>query len=309
MKNLLERERTGSNSQIMRFIAKRARYSTLSKAVNSLRVSGEKLTGQSEVLYSQNQVKQKKDELKVWRTELAVVTKSYEDVQMQLKGLYARKTQIYQDQRRELSLLQAINNEEETLLFEEQKLCSRVEECKLKERESFESLSDAIQDSHEKERAQSERMKYYARIGSLMGAFLGFLGSSFFVKREIRHHNTKQMERLEHIENSFQTLQSQSLGGVLQGREMTKHVDLEKCVQQLEKQVSLSSDNIKTLVTEIRNFGKSLESQNQSRLPFASPGLPSNVVPRARFACQKSDSVMLGSVMSYSLVLAVLALL
>ena len=291
----------------MWFIAKRFRYSTISKAANSLRVSGEKLTGHSEVLLAQNQVKLKKDELKVWRTELAVVTKSYEDVQMQLKGLYARKTQVYQDQRRELSLLQAINNEEETLLFEEQKLCSRVEECKLKERECFDSLSDAIQDSHEKERAQSERMKYYTRIGSLMGAFLGFLGSNFFVKREIRLHNSKQMERLEHIESSLQSMQSQSPGGVLQDKELTKHNDLEKCVQQLEKQVLSSSDNIKTLSVEIKNFGKSLESfksQNQSRSLSTSPMLPSNMGTRAS---KKSDSVMFGSVVSYSLVLALLA--
>ena len=86
-------------------------------------------------------------------------------------------------------MLQAINSEETTLLYEEQKLHARVENYRQKERESFELLSDAIQESHAKERAQSERLKYYSQLSSVIGAVFGFLGSTLFLRREIRKHN------------------------------------------------------------------------------------------------------------------------
>lgn len=184
------------------------RYSTVSRGVIHLKSITEQLTGHSDVLEAQKLVKQRKEELRRWRNELLAVSTSYEEVQQKLKNLYTRKTQVYQEHKRDVLALQTINNEEETLLFQEQTLSSKLEEYKRSERECFDSLSDAIQESHERERAQSERMKYYSRLGSVLGALLGFLGSHVFLRREVRKHNQKQAEKMNHLECFLQGLQT-----------------------------------------------------------------------------------------------------
>ena len=183
-------------------------YSTISRAASKLKFTTEHLTGHSDVLEAQNLVAQKKNELRQWRSDLAIATSSLEELQQKLKNLYVKKTQLYQEQwgqRKDLSALQAIHDEEETLLFKEQELHTNVENCRQQERQCFENLSDAIQESHEKERAQSERMKYYSRLGSVLGALFGFLGSNLFLRREIRQHNLKQQAEMESVKVTVQS--------------------------------------------------------------------------------------------------------
>ncbi len=47
-----------------------------------------------------------------------------------------------------------------------------------REREKFSLLSAAVRDSHEKERAQAEKTKYWSVIGSVVGTCLGILGTT-----------------------------------------------------------------------------------------------------------------------------------
>ena len=42
-----------------------------------------------------------------------------------------------------------------------------------KERECFSALSNAVRDSHEKERAQAEKTKYWSVLGSILGTCIG----------------------------------------------------------------------------------------------------------------------------------------
>ncbi len=46
------------------------------------------------------------------------------------------------------------------------------------ERECFSALSNAVRDSHEKERAQAEKTKYWSILGSILGTCLGILGTT-----------------------------------------------------------------------------------------------------------------------------------
>ena len=46
------------------------------------------------------------------------------------------------------------------------------------EREFFSALSNAVRDSHEKERAQAEKTKYWSVLGSIIGTCLGILGTT-----------------------------------------------------------------------------------------------------------------------------------
>lgn len=203
-------------------------YSTISRAVSRLKFTTEHLTGHSDVLAAQKLVADKKNELHQWRNKLAVATSSLEELQQKLKHLYVKKTQLYQEQRgqrKDLSTLQAIHSEEETLLFKEEELQASVENCRQQERHCFESLSDAIQESHEKERAQSERMKYYSRLGSLLGALFGFLGSNLFLRREIRWHNLRQREEMESVKAAVQSVAVQDSIHERSGEHITEFQD------------------------------------------------------------------------------------
>lgn len=225
------------------------RYSTLSRALTHLKSTGEQLTGHSDVLQAQKFVQEKKEDLRSLRHELSEAVIAYEDLQKKLKGLYARKTQVYQEQQRDIATLQAINNEEETLLYNEQTLHTKVEELKQKERECFESLSDGIQLSHEKERAQSDRLKYYSRLGSILGAFFGFLSSSFFLKREIRRHNLIQAEKMENIEKTLVQLDKDSNDPLLLAKK--KGLDLEKFVEKVQEKFETTEAAVSRLHSEV----------------------------------------------------------
>ena len=54
------------------------------------------------------------------------------------------------------------------------------------ERSSFKLLSVAVRDSHEKERSQGEKTKYYSLIFSLVGVCVGGLISVFTNERRMR---------------------------------------------------------------------------------------------------------------------------
>ena len=51
------------------------------------------------------------------------------------------------------------------------------QEHEKRERECFSLLSSAVRDSHESERAQAEKTKYWSVLGSVIGTCLGILGN------------------------------------------------------------------------------------------------------------------------------------
>ena len=54
------------------------------------------------------------------------------------------------------------------------------------ERECFAKLSNAVRDSHEKERAQAEKTKYWSVLGSIIGTCLGILGTTINNRMRMR---------------------------------------------------------------------------------------------------------------------------
>lgn len=195
----------GGTSPTMLWVGRR--YSTLSRAVSHLKTATENLTGHSDVRLAQNLVREKKKELQMWRNKLLEKTRAYEQIQDRLKVLYARKTQAYQAQKRDLAMLTAIVGDEDLLLREEENAHLKLESCREGEKQCFEDLSNAILESHEKERAQSQRMKYYSTVGSVLGAVFGFLGSNLFLRREVRKHDQRQEEMMNEMQVSLHNLE------------------------------------------------------------------------------------------------------
>ena len=79
--------------------------------------------------------------------------------------------------------------QEHSILKEERKLNSEFALVEREERDSFAALSSSLKDSHEKERAQANRTKYWSIIGSIIGTVIGIAGSSIsneFKMKELR---------------------------------------------------------------------------------------------------------------------------
>lgn len=68
--------------------------------------------------------------------------------------------------------------QEHQVLKEEKALLEDFNQLEKRERECFALLSNAVRDSHEKERAQAEKTKYWSVLGSILGTCLGILGTT-----------------------------------------------------------------------------------------------------------------------------------
>ena len=292
--------------------------SAIVRAVSRVRSTSEQLTGHSDVLLAQQLVRRRKEELREWRQKLTEATDSYEQVQGRLKGLYARKAQVYQDHRRDLSAIQTVNDEEESLLLLEQTRFLDLENCQKNERECFDRLSDAIQESHEKERAKTDQMKYYTRLGSLMGAALGFLGSNLFLRREVRQNNIKQAEQIESIKSSLLQMQSQetasnkdvpSVGVATSSQDDTKQTTPRE-IQQMQAETKV--DELNSIMKRNTLILEKICTHLNLRLPSATLVAPSEVTPQYPYHwnqnSQKDDLVALAGVVAYSVLLALFSL-
>ena len=68
--------------------------------------------------------------------------------------------------------------QEHQVLKEEKQLQEEFKQFEKTERECFSSLSNAVRDSHEKERAQAEKTKYWSVLGSILGTCIGIFGTT-----------------------------------------------------------------------------------------------------------------------------------
>ena len=68
--------------------------------------------------------------------------------------------------------------QEHHLLKEEQHLMGEQRQAENKETEAMTVLSNSVRESHEKERAHTERTKYWTIIGLMVGVLTGILGSA-----------------------------------------------------------------------------------------------------------------------------------
>lgn len=103
-------------------------------------------------------------------------------IQMNLKQISNELEKTNRTDDKYLSLL----TEEHTIIRSEKSLEEELRKLEKHERESFSMLSTSLRESHEKERAQAERTKYWSVIGSIIGAFLGILGTTINNKLKMR---------------------------------------------------------------------------------------------------------------------------
>lgn len=164
-------------------------------------------------------VQVEKEFLKV-REEVAEANGEVSGLQTKLHSLRGKLDRTPRDDPKFLELA----TEEHAMLQAETRLKEKFTKVEARERDTFSHLSTAVRESHEKQRAQEERTKYWSVIGSIVGTLIGILGSTVV--------NHKRMGELR-------TLVSELSAGDF-GSESTRQ-ELTAIVQQLKE--SLGQDN------------------------------------------------------------------
>ncbi|XP_039298296.1 mitochondrial potassium channel isoform X2 [Nilaparvata lugens] len=157
----------------------------LKNKIDDLVVWYEQVTGLDEVRFVQNRVIEAQDRLVVAQNKRRESSKALSVVQNKLKDIYAELDNTTRGEERYLQLI----THEHAVLKEERLLTEEFNQNEREERDCFTFLSSAVKESHEKERAQAEKTKYWSVIGSILGTMIGVLGSSInnqFKMKELR---------------------------------------------------------------------------------------------------------------------------
>jgi len=96
------------------------------------------------------------------------------EVQKRIKEIHLELEKTHRGEDRYLVLV----TQEHQVLKEELQLTEDFKAYEKAERENFSLLSSSVRDSHEKERAQAEKTKYWSVIGSVIGTCLGIFGTT-----------------------------------------------------------------------------------------------------------------------------------
>lgn len=108
-------------------------------------------------------------------------------LQNQLKEIHAELDKTNRGEDRYLTLI----TQEHAIIKEERSMLEQFKNLEKAERDYFASLSLALRESHEKERAQGERTKYWSIIGSVCGAVIGIIGAT--VNNRIRLNQLRDL--------------------------------------------------------------------------------------------------------------------
>ena len=99
---------------------------------------------------------------------------SINEIQAKLKAVRSELERTPRGDDRYLELV----TEEHTIIKQENSVVNGLQNLERLERDKFSRLSTAVRNSHEKERAQAEKMKYWSLIISMLAALTSILGSA-----------------------------------------------------------------------------------------------------------------------------------
>ncbi|XP_014273572.1 mitochondrial potassium channel [Halyomorpha halys] len=161
------------------------RVNYIKNKFNDLVAWYEEVTGMDEVRIMQNKVIEAQEKFVFAQEKRREMAKELNRIQNKLKEIYSELDTTTRGEERYLQLITA----EHAILKEERKLNAEFALVEREERDGFTTLSACVKESHEKERAQAERTKYWSIIGSIIGTVIGIAGSSInneFKMKELR---------------------------------------------------------------------------------------------------------------------------
>ena len=200
----------------------------------------EEVTGMSEVRIAQNRVLEAEQKFITSQERRRETNKLVSDIQCKLKDLYAELDNTTRGEERYVHLI----TEEHKVLKEERRAVEEFQRYEREERDYFAVLSSAVKESHEKERAQAERTKYWSIIGSIIGTILGIVGSS--VNNELKMRELRRLMK--------ESLGKYEVNNLSMPETLSKHEkEISDILNELKTILSLPSDKFLGRVNTLNN--------------------------------------------------------
>ncbi|XP_040890256.1 mitochondrial potassium channel isoform X2 [Toxotes jaculatrix] len=166
----------------------------------------EEFVGLNEVREAQTKVTEAEAAFMVARGMVREAHASLEVLQGRLKEVRDRLDRVSREEAHYLELA----TQEHKLLQEERRLRTAYENAEGSEREKFALFSAAVRESHEKERTRAERTKNWSVIGSVLGALIGVMGSTYVNRVRLQELKSLLLEAQKGPESLQEALRVQA---------------------------------------------------------------------------------------------------
>ncbi|XP_049893318.1 mitochondrial potassium channel isoform X1 [Epinephelus moara] len=194
---------------------------TATASVSSWWVRYEEFVGINEVREAQTKVTEAEAAFMVARGMVREAHASLEALQVRLKEVRDRLDRVSREEAQYLELA----TQEHKLLQEERRLRTAYENAEGSEREKFALFSAGVRESHEKERARAERTKNWSIIGSVLGALIGVMGSTYINRVRLQELKSLLLEAQKGPESLQEALRVQAVNHRSQQDELRTIID------------------------------------------------------------------------------------
>lgn len=181
----------------------------------------EEFVGINEVREAQTKVTQAESDFMVSRSLVRDGHVNLEALQGRLKEVRERLDRVTREEPRYLELATI----EHKLLQEDRRLRSTYELAEGSEREKFALFSAAVRESHEKERTRAERTKNWSIFGSVLGAIIGVMGSTYVNRVRLQELKSLLLEAQKGPESLQEALRVQASNHRSQQDELESLID------------------------------------------------------------------------------------
>uniref|UniRef100_A0A8C5S742 Coiled-coil domain-containing protein 51 n=1 Tax=Laticauda laticaudata TaxID=8630 RepID=A0A8C5S742_LATLA len=232
----------------------------------------EEFVGINEVREAQGKVAEAEKQFMFARGIVRETRDTWETQQLKLKEIRDRLDRVSREDAQYLELATL----EHKLLQEEKRYRINYLTAEESEREAFSFFSAAVRESHEKERTRAEKTKNWSIIGSVLGAVIGVLGSTYINRVRLQELKALVFEAQkgpaslqEAIRDQATTYRSQkqdlsdltaSLKNILQLATVTSQEGEEASLTKDRSRTSLKIDPILISVKEQLVYSKQISS-------------------------------------------------
>ncbi|XP_054243358.1 mitochondrial potassium channel [Indicator indicator] len=231
----------------------------------------EEFVGINEVREAQGKVTEAENVFMIARGIVREARESVEAQQIKLKEIRDRLDRVSRDDTQYLELATL----EHRLLQEEKRYRAAYLNAEESEREKFALFSAAVRESHEKERTRAEKTKNWSIIGSVLGAIIGVLGSTYVNRVRLQELKVLVLEAQKAPINLQEAIKEQASSYYLQQKDLSDVIaDLKNVLQtrtsqeakggalltREDKNTSMKIDSLLIPLNEQLNYTKQVSS-------------------------------------------------
>ncbi|XP_038041807.2 mitochondrial potassium channel [Anas platyrhynchos] len=188
----------------------------------------EEFVGINEVREAQGKVTEAENVFMIARGIVREARENVEAQQIKLKEIRDRLDRVSRDDTQYLELATL----EHRLLQEEKRYRAAYLNAEESEREKFSLFSAAVRESHEKERTRAEKTKNWSIIGSVLGAIIGVLGSTYVNRVRLQELKVLVLEAQKGPINLQEAIKEQASSHYLQQKDLSDVIaDLKNMLQ------------------------------------------------------------------------------